>query len=156
MGLLDDLKAGSAEAENSSADFAPAWRWDQPGDGVEGIVVSVTSRTHENHPDGYPIVTIRQANGEDIAIHCMAYVLKNEITERRPRPGDEFAVVFDGKKNSAGGRSYNAFRVATRNGGGAVPAAAVKSEQEQNAGPGWNKRQEPKQDAWNNPSDVPF
>ena len=119
-------------------------------------MVAVTSRVHDNHPDGYPIVTIRQENGEDIAVHCMATVLKNEVNERRPRPGDEFAVVFDGKKNSAGGRAYNAFRIATRNGNGNVPPAAQHTEQQQNAGPGWNKRQEPTKDAWNNPADVPF
>ena len=157
MGLLDDLRAGSAEAESSSGDFAPSWRWDQPGDGVEGIVVTVSSRVHDNHPEGYPIVTIRQANGEDIAIHCMATVLKNEVTERRPRPGDEFAVVFDGQKNSGQGRKYNAFRVATRPGqGGAIPQAAPKAQQ-QNAGNAWPTRQEPTQDNWGRAaSDVPF
>lgn len=145
MGLLDDLKAGSAEAEASTGDFAPSWRWEQPGDGVEGIVVAVSSRTHDNHPDGYPIVTLRQPNGEDIAVHCMATVLKQEVNERRPRAGDEFAVVFDGKKNSSGGRSYNAFRVAHKPGGtGApVPPAAPKPTAPARADDAWGKAEVP-------------
>jgi len=158
MGLLDDLRAGSAEAEASGGtDFAPSWRWEQPGDGVEGIVVAVSSRVHDNHPDGYPIVTIRQADGTDIAVHCMATVLKNEVTDKRPRVGDEFAVVFDGQKTSGGGRKYNAFRIAMQPGKGEVPPAAPKT-QEQNAGAGWARKQEPTTDVWgsNNPADVPF
>ena len=122
MGLLDDLRSKPADDGGSSADFAPSWRWEQPGDGVEGIVVHVDKRVHDNHPDGYPIVTVRQANGEVVAIHGMATVLKNEINERNLRPGDEFAVVFDGKKSSGAGRQYNAFRVASRP--GQAPAAA--------------------------------
>ena len=134
MGLLDDLRAGSAEAESStSSEYAPSWRWEQPGDGVEGIVVAVSSRKHDNHPEGYPIITIRQPNGEDIAVHCMATVLKNEVTERHPRTGDEMAFVFDGKKNSGAGRAYNAFRVAHRPGNGQVPQAAPRHQEPQNA-----------------------
>lgn len=148
MGLLDDLRAGSADAEAATGDFAPSWRWEQPGDGVEGIVVTVTSRVHDNHPEGYPIVTIRQANGEDIAVHCMATVLKNEVNERRPRAGDEFAVVFDGKKTSGAGRAYNAFRVGHRAAqGGAIPPAAPKQE----------PPAQPNTDVWGRVgADIPF
>jgi hypothetical protein len=121
MGLLDDLR--SKPAEDSGVEYAPSWRWEQPGDGVEGIVVSVDRRKNDNHPDGYPIVTIKQADGTDIAVHCMATVLKNEVEEQRPRPGDEFAVVYDGKKSSGAGRQYNAFRVASR------PAPAAPNAQ---------------------------
>ena len=156
MGLLDDLKAGSAEAESASGDFAPSWRWEQPGDGVEGIVVTVSSRVHDNHPEGYPIVTIRQPNGEDIAVHCMATVLKNEVNEKRPRAGDEFAVVYDGKKTSSGGRGYNAFRIATRPGKGEVPPAAPRSPQEQAASAGWGSKDNAPNDPWGSKDAVPF
>jgi hypothetical protein len=147
MGLLDDLKAGSAEAESSTTDYAPSWRWEEPGDGVEGIVITVNSRVHDNHPEGYPIVTLRQPNGEDIAVHCMATVLKNEVNERKPRAGDEMAFVFDGKKSSSSGRFYNAFRVAHRPGSGQVPAAAPRAPEPQGAGA---------KGVWGSDEDVPF
>ena len=116
MGLLDGLKAASAAANDpnaeSAAAFAPAWRWENVGDGVEGVVVSIDTRVHDNHPEGYPIVTVRQEDGTPIAIHGLVTVLKNEINERGLHNGDIFAVIYDGKKTSGGGRQFHAFRVA--------------------------------------------
>jgi hypothetical protein len=133
MGLLDNLKAASAAAtdpnapaEGSGQTYAPAWRWEQPGDGVEGVVVHTDTRINDNNPDGYPIVTVRQADGTDLAIHGYTTVLKNEINERDIRPGDVFAAIYDGKKTSGSGRQFHSFRVAHEPGKGApVPAPAA-------------------------------
>jgi hypothetical protein len=131
MALLDGLRAASAAANdpNNAADqaaFAPAWRWENAGDGIEGVVVSTGSRVTDNHPEGYPIVTVRQANGEDLAIHGLTTVLKNEINEKNVRVGDTFAAIYDGKKAGGSGRQYHAFRVAHQAGTGApIPAAAA-------------------------------
>lgn len=131
MGLLDTLRSTPA-AENSPSSgeqtpFAPAWRWEQAGDGVEGIVVAVDSRVNDNNPEGYPIVTLRQTDGTDIAVHGFATVLKNEITSAGLRPGDTFAAIYDGKKMGGAGRQYHAFRVMHVQGQGApVPPPAVQ------------------------------
>ena len=133
MGLLDELKSAAAAAAVAStvdvdgqAVFAPSWRWEKAGDGVEGTVVVINSRINENNPEGYPIVTLRQADGTDIAVHGFATVLKNEINERNPQPGDMFAVLYDGKKTSGSGRQFHAFRFAHQPGkGGPILAAAV-------------------------------
>lgn len=134
MGLLDDLRnASEEEVDTGGADYAQAWRWDKEGDEVEGIVVSISSRVHENHPDGYPILVLRKPDGTDVAIHGMTYVLKDEITKRNLRPGDQFAAIYVGKRPSPKtGRTFHAFKVASRQGDGTVPAnltvAAAASE----------------------------
>ena len=125
MGLLDDLKAGQGEdGGGSDGPAAQAWRWEKAGDGIEGTVVRLSSRVIENHPDGYPIVVVRDAKGEEWSIHAMSTVLKNEVTDRNLRPGDEFAVIYDGKKTSGQGRQFHAFRVASKQGNGMVPGSA--------------------------------
>jgi len=132
MNLLDGLKAASSAANDPNAPeggavnaFAPAWRWEDVGDGVEGVVVAVDMRVHDNHPEGYPIVTVRQEDGTPIAIHGMMTVLKNEINKLDPKPGDTFAAIYDGKKVSGGGRQFHAFRVAHVRGTGSVPTVPV-------------------------------
>lgn len=128
MGLLDNLRNTTVPDDGTgmiSQSYAPAWRWENPGDGVEGIVVTIDKRVTENHPQGYPIVTLRQRNGEDIAVHALVTVLLNEVQDRNLRVGDLFAAIYDGKKTSSGGRQFHAFRVATEPGNGTVPPAAA-------------------------------
>lgn len=126
MGLLDNLRNNPAPDGQSGEDFAPSWRWEQAGDGVEGTIITISSRIHDNHPEGYPIVTVRQDNGEDLAIHAMATVLKNEFNDAGLRVGDRLAVIYDGQKTSRAGRNFNAFRVAHQPGTGGVPPQAAQ------------------------------
>lgn len=122
MGMLDDLRNQEPSDGDGGEEFAQGWR-PEAGDGIEGVVVKVNYRVHENHPEpGYPIVTIQTANGELWAIHGMPSVLKNEINDRHLRPGDELAVIYDGNKSGRSGRSYHAYRVASKPGNGGAPA----------------------------------
>lgn len=129
MGMLDDLR-NEEPSEGGGDDFAQGWRPD-PGDGIEGIVVKVNSRVHDNHPDGYPVVTVRTPQGEEWAIHGMPSVLKNELLERNLRPGDELAVIYDGTKQSRAGRSFHAYRVASKPGNGGAPAPQARQQPQQ-------------------------
>ena len=130
MGMLDDLRAAPADSNPEGGEgernFAPAWRWEHPLDGVEGTVVAIDRRVTDNHPDGYPIVTLRQEDGTDIAVHALHTVLKDEVEKRNLRVGDIIAVVYDGKKASSGtsGRSYHAFRMSYQPGTGSIPQPA--------------------------------
>lgn len=127
MGLLEDLRnAAGDEAGGEDRAYAPAWRPENAGDGLEGVVVSVDRRSHDNHPDGYPIITVRTANGEDYSIHGMSFVLKEELTKRGLRPGDELAVIYDGKKTSNSGRQFHSYRVASRQGSAPAPAPRMR------------------------------
>ena len=128
MGLLEDLRTASAEnaagGGGGGNEYAESWRWEVEGDGIEGTVITTSSRVSENHPDGYPIVTIRLADGTDRAVHGLTYVLKDEITKRGIKPGDTFAVLYRGKKTSGQGRSFHDFAVGSKRGDGTVPQAA--------------------------------
>jgi len=141
MGLLDELRAATLEsATNEGAGngegFAPSWRPETPDEGVEGIVVSRTKRVIENHPQGYPIVTIRQSNGEgELSIHAMQKVLMDEILAKDPQPGDELAVIYKGKLMGGNNREYKSFRVGVRK-GGQVPQLASTSPSPSGPGPG--------------------
>ena len=88
--LLDELRSASDD-QAGGGNFAQSWK-PAPGGEVEGVVVGLNNRVIENHPDGYPIVTIRQENGEDIAVHGVHQVLKDEITKRNLRVGDQFGL----------------------------------------------------------------
>jgi hypothetical protein len=132
MGLLDKLRSepvADPAQEGEKPNFAPAWRWEKSGDSVGGVVLSVDTRINDNNPEGYPIVTIRQEDGTDIAIHGFATVLKGKIVEAGLRPGDEFAAIYDGKKTGGAGRQYHDFRTLHEQGqGGAVPVAAPQAQ----------------------------
>jgi len=86
-------------------DFSPAWR-PQPGEKVAGIVTDQTER------DGgfgrYPIVTMRQENGEEIALHCFHEVLQGELARIAPKVGDMIGVAYRGKHPE---RGYHQYRV---------------------------------------------
>lgn len=142
MGLLDKLRSESVAdpaQEGEKANYAPAWRYEKSGDSVGGIVLSVDTRANDNNPEGYPIVTVRQEDGTDIAIHGFATVLKGKIVEAGIRPGDEFAVIYDGKKMGGSGREYRDFRTLHEQGqGGGIPAAAPQA-QAAPAGNPWDK-----------------
>jgi hypothetical protein len=90
-------------------DYAPGWK-PEPGDKVAGVVVERSQR------DGgfgmYPIITVRQDSGAEIAIHASSTVIQNEVTAQDPQPGDQIGVLYQGEKTAKDGRStYHAYRV---------------------------------------------
>lgn len=91
-------------------DPAPGWR-PSPGDAVAGQVVEVTSGTSD-YSDAYPIVVLRKADGNEIAVHCFHSVLRREVAKRGVRVGDTMAVRFLGRHQSkTGGSAYDAYRM---------------------------------------------
>jgi hypothetical protein len=93
-------------------EFAEAWRPD-PGDKLSGEVVELSARAGY---DGelYPIVTIRQRDGIELAVHAFHAVLRNELAKLAPQPGQRIAIRYDGQKGGDDGRSrYHSYRVAT-------------------------------------------
>jgi len=97
----------SAQVSNRTGalQFAPAWR-PEPGDKLVGNVTELSER------DGafgvYPIVTVRQSNGEELAIHAFHDVLQNELARIAPKHGDEIGVKYEGKDAD---RGYHRYRV---------------------------------------------
>lgn len=77
------------------AGFAPAWRPDKEDAAVLiGEVVEISKR--ETEYGVYPIVTVRQEDGTEKAIHALHSVLKNELIRQRPQPGEKIGVRYNG------------------------------------------------------------
>lgn len=89
-------------------DYAEAWR-PSPGDKLVGVVVDISAR--DGSFGRYPIVTVRTAEGEELAIHAFHEVLAGELARIAPKVGDEIGVKYQGKHE----RGYHKYR-ATRAG----------------------------------------
>ena len=85
--------------------FAEAWK-PNPGDTLIGVVVDIDSRTTEYGT--YPIVTIRDDDGAEFAVHAFHTVLRNEFAKRPPRLGERLGIKYLGKSD----RGYEGYRVA--------------------------------------------
>lgn len=67
----------------------------------------------------YPIVTIRQDDGEEVAVHGFHTVLKRELAKLAPKVGDQIGVKYVG---IPAGKSYELYRVILERGDGAAAA----------------------------------
>lgn len=89
---------------------APGWR-PNPGDQVVGKIVEISEAPGTDFGP-YPLITIEQADGTEVAVHAFHSVLKNEIDSKRPTEGDRIGIRYLGKKTGTnGGREYEAYRV---------------------------------------------
>jgi hypothetical protein len=59
-------------ADQLDSEFAPGWK-PSPGDKIEGVITGLSER--EGNFGKYPIATIRQDNGEELACHAYHAVL---------------------------------------------------------------------------------
>src|SRR5215213_5893131 len=91
--------------EDLERDYAPAWKPSE-GDALVGVVVDVTER--EGNFGRYPIVTLRTADGEELAVHAFHEVLQGELAKVAPKPGDELGIRYLGKHPE---RGYHRYRV---------------------------------------------
>jgi hypothetical protein len=89
-------------------EFADAWR-PEPGDKLIGEVVELGQR------DGaygvYPIVTVRQDDGVELAFHAFHTVAQSKLAEARPQVGERVAIKYLGL-NKRGDRPYHDYRAA--------------------------------------------
>lgn len=101
-------------------DGAEAWVPENPGEGIQGTVISVT----DDMPDQYkanetvPVVTIETADGTHYRIMGFHGVLRKEIRQHAPRVGDTFAVRYFGEKTLKTGpfkgKDFHHYRAAVR------------------------------------------
>lgn len=103
--LPDGHHAAADLAEQLDADYAEGWK-PGTGDKLVGIVVDVSER--EGNFGSYPIVTVRTAAGEELAVHAFHEVLANELARIAPKPGDEIGLKYLGKHPE---RGYHRYRV---------------------------------------------
>lgn len=93
---------------------AEPWKPDE-GDFVIGVVLDV--QTREGEYGDYLLVTLETDDGREVEVHGFHTTLRNELMKLDPRVGDELAVRYLGKKTSATGASYYAYRVVIERGG---------------------------------------
>ncbi len=104
--------AGNQTDVNAEVDreYAEAWR-PEPGDKLIGEVVELSQRDGEF--GSYPIITIKQGNGEELALHAFHTVAQNELARVRPQVGETAAIKYIGKRTAQDGRTtFHAYRVA--------------------------------------------
>lgn len=97
--------AGEGEQDYEKVD---AFRFEEPGDKIAGIVDSIGS--HDAGYGTYPIVTVTdKETGEKAAIHGLGTVLKDKLEDALP--GDLVIVRYDGDRKSKNNRSYKSYTV---------------------------------------------
>jgi|SRR5690606_28280225 len=110
-------------------DDAEGWVPSEPGEGIAGIVVKVGETRSDFAKDGedpmVPTVTIETKNGDKFRVIGYGSVLRREILDANPQPGDRIAVKYFGekpvKKGRYAGKTYRHFGIAIRRGNGQRP-----------------------------------
>ncbi len=97
MSLLAAMDDGPDEPEFTS--FRP----EQPGESVEGTVVTVSSTTSDYTSTPVPVVTVRTDDGELRQIRGYHSHLNAELSRLPLLTGDRLAVRFDGRKKTRDG-----------------------------------------------------
>jgi hypothetical protein len=91
-------------------EYAEAWKPD-PGDKLIGSVVEISQR--DGTFGAYPILTVRQDDGTELALHAFHTVVANELARARPEIGERIAIKYIGMKPGSDGRAgYHAYKVA--------------------------------------------
>lgn len=122
-GLSDDTKA-TAPGEVvdlldsiDEEDDAEPWIPEEAGEGVQGTVLKLGKTKSDFTPEPIPVVTIAVANGDKVRVTGFQSVLRREIEDADPQPGDTFAVKYFGQKAvKKGTGSYHHFKVAVSRG----------------------------------------
>lgn len=125
LGQLGDEKPGEVVDLLDAIDESGASPWiaENSGDGVQGIVTSVSTMPSDYSDKPVPVIEVKDAAGQEWSIRGYASVLQSEIEKADPQPGDTFAVKYFGKKEGKGGNSYHHYKVAIRK--AAIPARAA-------------------------------
>ena len=89
---------------SEGTDYAPAWR-PNAGDEIGGRVVQLDAR--ESDYGVYPILTLEDEGGTQVAIHCIHSILRREIA-RRYEPtqivGEPMRIKYLGKQQTKDGK----------------------------------------------------
>ena len=89
--------------------YAEAWR-PEPGEKLIGRVTEIGAR--EGAYGTYPIVTVKQDDGSELALHAFHTVAMNELAAAKPQVGEQVAILYRGQLKAADGKSsYHAYKV---------------------------------------------
>jgi hypothetical protein len=91
--------ASNSLHDRLNAEFAQAWKPD-PGDVLVGEVIELSER--DGGYGSYPIVTVRQDNGEEAAFHAYHTVAASQLAEQRPAIGERVGIKYRGRVKGDG------------------------------------------------------
>lgn len=81
----------------------PPSRWSpEPGEGVEGELVKIVET--KAFGSSAPVLFLLLDDGRLVTVRCGGVVLRGQLEEHRPAPGDRVAVKFLGMRTSASSR----------------------------------------------------
>jgi hypothetical protein len=84
---------------------AQGWRPESPGDTVVGTVVEADAGwsdwMNERNGGSYPIITVQEADGKVVNVHCFQTVLDRRVMSLRPQLGERIKFIYHGKKERA-------------------------------------------------------
>ncbi len=86
---------------------APGWR-PSVGNKVSGEIVAIDMLPSAYGQPDYPVITIRQDDVSEVAVHCFHEVLRREVARRKPEVGDTIGIKYLGRPD---GRRYEAYKV---------------------------------------------
>jgi hypothetical protein len=92
-----------------SSNFAEGWIPTER----EALIGQITSidRRESKFGGEYPIVTIRQDDGEEKAFHAHHAVAHRELEDREPQIGQQIKVVYKGKVTENVTRPYHSYSI---------------------------------------------
>jgi len=94
-----------------NADFATAWKPDPDGLLI-GEVVELSER--DGGFGSYPIITVKQDDGELLAFHAYHTVAASQLAAARPAIGARIGIRYKGKIDGGGTHgSYHGYRIVT-------------------------------------------
>lgn len=97
-----------ADRLNESDDFAEAWRPEKAGDSIVGTISDIGHRVSGYSDEPYTILTIKQENGERLAVHAFHFVLAQELRKYKLKYGTEIGIKYLGKPE---GKNYERYKV---------------------------------------------
>ena len=96
------MSAGMSESDLTA--LPEGWR-PKDGDVLIGSVTEVTRGWSDYADEYYPIVVVQpKGDGPPVAVHAFHQVLKNRLTELRPRIGEELGIKYVGQTRSKDGK----------------------------------------------------
>lgn len=85
---------------------APGWR-PEVGDQIIGTILEISEAPGTEYGP-YPLLTIAQDDGTEVAVHAFHTVLKKELAAKRPVEGDRIGIKYLGIPS---GKRYESYRV---------------------------------------------
>lgn len=119
--LFEDFEDGGDDfdlLDSVLEDDSEGWVPEKVGDGIQGVVIKVGETKSDFSDELAPTVTIETKDGNKFRIIGYGSVLRREIVDADPHPGDLFACKYFGEKKIKNGKwagkNYKHFGIAVR------------------------------------------